>query len=221
MNHSDKIQLHTMSASPQTIRSNKLTFKQQQLKFRENAILDAVNRLLAQKGFDLMTMDEVAADVGIAKASLYKHFESKEALAAASMTRLLADAISVTESMSHKMTALDKLKGLVRWAIKLHLNGTMPLLPSTRSSIQQSLLNNPPYIAKLSELTETLGEWIGQAQQNGELSPSLPGEVILYTIFARSCDPVADFLKMGGAFSDEDIVELLIHTTFQGMTGRS
>jgi hypothetical protein len=53
------------------------------------------------------------------------------------------------------------------------------------------------------------------------LSPSLPGEVILYTVFARSCDPVADFLKMGGAFSDEDIVELLIHTTFEGMLGKT
>lgn len=222
MNHSDTNQVKAaMSVSPQTVRSNKLTFKQQQLKFRENAILDAVNRLLAQKGFDLMTMDEVAADVGIAKASLYKHFESKEALAAASMTRLLEDAISVADGMSVKISPLDKLKGLVRWAIKLHLGGTMPLLPSTRSSIQQSLLNNATYIAKLSELTEKLGEWIGQAQETGQLSPSLPGEVILYTIFARSCDPVADFLKMGGAFSEQDIVELLIHTTFEGMTGRS
>jgi len=210
-----------MSATPNSIRTNKLTFKQQQLKFRENAILDAVNRLLAQKGFDLMTMDEVAADVGIAKASLYKHFESKEALAAASMTRLLEDTLRMADGMSHKLTALDKLKGLVRWAIKLHLGGTMPLLPSTRSSIQQSLLTNPPYMAKLGELTEKLGEWITEAQQSGSLSPSLPGEVILYTIFARSCDPVADFLKMGGAFSDDDIVELLIYTTFQGMTGRT
>ncbi len=208
-----------MTVSPQTIRSNKLTFKQQQLKFRENAILDAVNRLLAQKGFDLMTMDEVAADVGIAKASLYKHFESKEALAAASMTRLLEETMAIADGMASKLSALDKLKSLVRWAIKLHLSGTMPLLPSTRSSIQQALLNNPPYMAQLSTLTEKLGEWIGQAQDAGSLSPSLPGEVILYTIFARSCDPVADFLKMGGAFSDEDIVELLIHTTFEGMLG--
>ena len=45
--------------------SVKLSFKQQQLQFRENAILDAVNRLLAQKGFDLMTMDEVAADLPV------------------------------------------------------------------------------------------------------------------------------------------------------------
>lgn len=222
MNQSDQIQLNKpMSVSLQTIRSNKLTFKQQQLKFRENAILDAVNRLLAQKGFDLMTMDEVAADVGIAKASLYKHFESKEALAAASMTRLLEETLHIADSMPSKMSAIDKLKGLVRWAIKLHLSGTMPLLPSTRSSIQQALLNNPPYMTKLSELTEKLGEWIGQAQEAGSLSPSLPGEVILYTIFARSCDPVADFLKMGGAFSDEDIIELLIHTTFEGMSGRT
>jgi len=205
----------------QTTANNKLSFKQQQLKFRENAILDAVNRLLAQKGFDLMTMDEVAADVGIAKASLYKHFDSKETLAAASMTRLLEDAIKIVESMPARMTAIDQLKATVRWAIRLHLGGTMPLLPSTRSTIQQALLSYPPYINKLGELTEKLGVLIWQAQEAGTLSPSLPGEVILYTIFARSCDPVADFLKMGGAFSDEDIVELLIHTTFQGMTGRS
>jgi AcrR family transcriptional regulator len=210
-----------MLVSPQTILSNKLTFKQQQLKFRENAILDAVNKLLAQKGFDLMTMDEVAADVGIAKASLYKHFESKESLAAASMTRLLEDTILIADGMPAKMTALYKLKALVRCAIRLHLSGTMPVLPSARSSIHEELLNNPPYITKLGELTEKLGEWIQQAQEAGHLSPSLPGEVILYTIFARSCDPVADFLKMGGAFTDEDIVELLIHTTFEGMLGRA
>lgn len=199
----------------------KLSFKQQQLKFREDAILDAVNRLLAQKGFDLMTMDEVAADVGIAKASLYKHFESKEVLAAASMTRLLEDALKFIESLPERMTALDKIQATVRWAIRLHLSGTMPLLPSTRSTIQQALFAYPPYMTTLSVLTEKLGDWIGEAQSEGSLSASLPGEVILYTVFARSCDPVADFLKMGGAFSDEDIVELLIHTSFRGMTGQT
>jgi AcrR family transcriptional regulator len=199
--------------------TKKLTFKQQQLQFRENAILDAVNRLLAKKGFDLMTMDEVAAEVGIAKASLYKHFESKEILSAASMTRLIEQTIEVASGLDQKMTPLDKLKAIVRWAIQTHLGGTMPLLPSTRSSIQQALQSYPPYIEKLSTLTEYLGTWIGQAQDAGTISSELPGEVILYTIFARSCDPVADFLKMGGAFSDKEIVDLLIRTCFDGMTG--
>ena len=199
----------------------RLSFKQQQLRFRENAILDAVNRLLAHKGFDLMTMDEVAADVGIAKASLYKHFQSKEQLAAASMTRLLESTLEIVHSQPEQLKPLDKLKAVVRWAVTEHLGGTMPLLPSTRSSIQQALLGYPPYLERLSTLTERLGEWIEQAQAARTLSPSLPGEVILYTIFARSCDPVADFLKMGGAFSDQDIVDLVLHTTFEGMTGQS
>lgn len=56
---------------------------------REDAIVQAVNRLLAEEGFELMTVDEVAADVGIAKASLYKHFPSKEDLAAAAMVRVV------------------------------------------------------------------------------------------------------------------------------------
>ena len=58
----------------------KVSFKAQMLLAREDAIIRSVNLMLAQKGFDAMTVDEVAADVGIAKASLYKHFPSKEAL---------------------------------------------------------------------------------------------------------------------------------------------
>ena len=201
--------------------SPKLSFKQRQLQFREKAILDVVNRLLAKKGFDLMTMDEVAAEVGIAKASLYKHFGSKEELAAASMTRLIEQTISVATNLPESLSALDKLKALVRWAIQTHLSGTMPLLPSNRSTIQHALLAYAPYMDKLSLLTEHLGCWISEAQERGQLSSTLPGEVILYTIFARSCDPVADFLKMGGAFSDTEIVDLLIQTCFDGMTGRS
>ena len=201
-----------MTTNPQ-----KLSFKEQQHKFREDAILDTVNRLLAQKGYGLMTMDEVAAEVGIAKASLYKHFDSKEALATASMTRFIEDARAMAQGLQAHLSAVDKLKSVVRWAVRIHLSGTMPSLPSTRSSIQQTLLEHPPYVDQLGQLTELLGLWIGQAQDVGDLSPALPGEVILYTIYARSCDPVADFLKGGGAFSDDDIVELLVHTCFEGM----
>ena len=39
------------------------------LKAREEAIIQTVNRLLAEKGFEAMTVDEVALQVGIAGAS--------------------------------------------------------------------------------------------------------------------------------------------------------
>lgn len=65
------------------------SFKQQMLQAREEAIIQTVNRLLAEKGFEAMTVDEVALQAGIAKASLYKHFASKEELAAAAMARVM------------------------------------------------------------------------------------------------------------------------------------
>jgi DNA-binding transcriptional ArsR family regulator len=70
----------------------KVSFKQRMLQVREDTIVQTVNRLLAEKGFDAMTVDEVAAQVGIAKASLYKHFPSKEDLAAAAMVRVMRQA---------------------------------------------------------------------------------------------------------------------------------
>ena len=55
----------------------KLSFKDQAFKLREDSILDATTGILATKGFDLMTMDDVANLIGISKPSLYKHFKSK------------------------------------------------------------------------------------------------------------------------------------------------
>lgn len=199
----------------------KISFKEQQLVVREHAILDAVNRLLAAKGFDLMTLDEVALDVGIAKASLYKHFQSKEELAAAAMARMLEDALGVMGGLDAALAPIDRLKGLVRWGIETHLAGNMPMLPSTRSSIRQALIAYQPYMDRLTQVSETLGEWVSEARKENKLSSSVPAEAILYTIFARCCDPVGDFLKESGAYTDAEIVEMLLGICFEGIIARS
>ena len=47
---------------------------------RRNAILDAASAVFGAKGFDASRMEDVAAEAGIAKGLLYKHFPSKDAL---------------------------------------------------------------------------------------------------------------------------------------------
>ena len=203
---------------PASIAPIKISFKEQQFKVREDVILDVVTRLLASKGFDLMTMDEVAHEVGMAKASLYKHFDSKEVLAAAAMARMLDRTIErVTALSASNKKPIDKLKAIVKWSIEKHLTGDMPLLPSTRSTIRQALMAYSPYVERLTRVSEQLGNWITEAQTAGHLSDKLPAELVLYTVFARACDPVADFMKLSGAYSDEEIVGLLIATCFDGL----
>lgn len=196
-------------------------FRAQVLRVREDAIISSVNRLLAEKGFDAMTVDEVAADVGIAKASLYKHFASKEALAAAAMVRVLERGAQLLAELSTRddTRPVDRLRAVARWALEQLLRGEMPTLPSQNSSLRAELLGSKAYVDLLLQSSDLLGAWIVQAQTDKDIDATLPPEVVLYTLFARACDPVPGFLQAGGQFSDEQIVELMLRLCFDGLRG--
>jgi TetR/AcrR family transcriptional regulator, regulator of autoinduction and epiphytic fitness len=208
-----------LSAAPRAA-PVKLSFKAQMLEVREDAIVQAASRLLAEKGFDLMTVDQVAADVGIAKASLYKHFSSKEALAAAAMVRVLGVALQYLASMPEGPSPLEQLKTVVRWMLQSQLAGEMPSLPSQNSSLRAALLGNKAYLDGLMQVSDAIGHWIEQAQTDGSLSASLPPELVLYTLYARACDPVPEFLKASDKYSHEQIIELVVTTCFDGLNAR-
>jgi len=195
-------------------------FRDQVLQAREDAIVASVNRLLAEKGFEAMTVDEVVAEVGIAKASLYKHFTSKEDLAAAAMVRVLDRALE--ECRRLQVLPLDskaRLKALMQWTYGEQLGGRMPALPAQNSSLRAALMVNSAYMDRLNSLSELLGEWIVEAQKAGQLDASLPPELVLYTVFARACDPVLPVMRATGAHTDAQIVDWLVLTCLRGLGG--
>ena len=196
-------------------------FREQMLRAREDAIVSSVNRLLAEKGFEAMTVDEVAADVGIAKASLYKHFTSKEELAAAAMIRVLERALAFTEKLAAdvKLRPVARLEAIARWTLEVQLAGEMPSLPAQNSTLRNALMANRGYLDRLFEVSDRLGAWITAAQADGEIDRQLPAEVVLYTLFARACDPVLGLLKAGGQHTDAQIIEWLLRTCFHGLVG--
>ena len=201
----------------------KVSFREQVLRAREDAIVSSVNRLLAEKGFDLMTVDEVAADVGIAKASLYKHFTSKEELAAAAMIRILERALAFLDEQAARAPdarAVEQLKAVARWTMQVQLAGEMPSLPAQNSSLRAALTTNKAYIDRLMDVSDRLGGWITAAQAAGEINPKLPPEAVLYTLYARACDPVLGFLSGAELFSREQIVDMVLATCFDGLRAR-
>jgi AcrR family transcriptional regulator len=206
----------------------KKSFKTQMLEAREQAITASVNRLLSEKGFDAMTVDEVAAEVGIAKASLYKHFSSKEELACAAMVQAMQKAEAFLEELSQTdvtdstaCVPLNKLMATTRWTLQLKLAGEMPTLPSHNSTLRATLMASRPYMDGLMKVSEVLGGWIVQAQQDGYINASLPPLAVLYTIYARACDPVVEFLKMSELHTDEEIIDIILSTCFSGLNARA
>ncbi|HVM39643.1 MAG TPA: TetR/AcrR family transcriptional regulator [Acidimicrobiia bacterium] len=71
--------------------------------------------LFAERGFEATRMEDVVEITGVPKATLYYHFEGKEALLVALLSDLLdALAAAVGEALDQRGTALDRLTGAVR-----------------------------------------------------------------------------------------------------------
>jgi AcrR family transcriptional regulator len=69
----------------------------------DSRIIETAERLLLQRSYALLTVDEVAAAAGIAKTTLYRRWPSKGALAAA----VVASLAPATELPSHGTLAAD------------------------------------------------------------------------------------------------------------------
>ena len=197
----------------------KVSFKTQMLQAREDAIIQTASALLAEKGFEAMTVDEVAASVGIAKASLYKHFPSKEDLAAAAMVKLMQKAQAFLRDLPPQ-SAMAQLRTVAQWTMALQLQGQMPSLPSRNSTLRAKLMANAQYMDGLIDVSDRLGAWIEEAQAQGHLQTTLPPIAVLYTLYARACDPVLEFLKIGGQYDDAQIIELVMSSCFDGLAAR-
>jgi AcrR family transcriptional regulator len=192
-------------------------YRVKQLQMREEAILDAAHVLLGKYGYDAMTMDDVAAEVGIAKASLYKHFESKEKLAAKTMVRLFDRTVNELSAQSAAKTAYEKLRDMLEWALRERLKGGIPHLPSTSSTLEQSLMTDEPYLASLLTLNAALSKLVNDAKTEGVISKDLPTDYVVTAIYARTCDPTLEYMQRGNNYSGDEIVRFMVNGFFNGI----
>jgi len=194
----------------------KLSFKNQAFKLRENAILDAATAVLSQKGYDLMTMDDVAGAVGISKPSLYKHFKSKEELVSEALIRLLDGAIDYVAAIDPALGPLQKLSALLEWALRVRLDGGLPFLPSTSPHVRDMLTRNVKYMLRVMKLNRQVEAMIKLAQQQGLFNRELPTDVILFSYYARTCDPAVEYLQKYSKMTPDDIVRHMLTVSFAG-----
>lgn len=195
----------------------RLSFKDQAFQLREDAILDAATRILAGKGFDLMTMDDVAGDVGISKPSLYKHFKSKDELVGAAMIRLIDGALVFLDALPQELTALKRLRSMLEWALNVRLKGGLPFLPSTSPQVRDMLTRNLRYVTRVVKLNGILKGLVVEAKSAGDLDSNLPDEVILFSYYARTCDPAIEYLRIYAKMDDQAIVSHMLDVCFHGI----
>lgn len=176
--------------------SRKPSLKERQRQLREEAILDAAEDLLLNRGLGAMTLEDLAIEVGISKPTLYLHFRSKDEVIAGIMTRGLRDAKRQLEEFAAVMPPAKALTALIERFVEKRAEGTCG--PVTDLCLALSQIAQAPIREAEREFSEAIERVVAMGQEGGSIDHRIPALFIAQTMLSISKDQTYhDMLKDG------------------------
>jgi AcrR family transcriptional regulator len=177
-------------------------------KNREDYILQVTEEILRVKGYQDMSMDEIASRVGITKVTLYRHFKSKEDLVFCLFFRELPDFLhNIDQVILSDRPLLEKIESIVYMSILKFLQKESELslsvisvwgeLPIFLKSKQEDIENIQ------GALSNHLMPLLNEGQSEGLLDSSIPS-TLLYKLFVSIIPSLSSRHFMEESNMDED-----------------
>ncbi len=186
------------------------SLKERQYQEREEYILQVSEELLFAKGYYEISMDDIAARVGIARGTLYRHFASKEDLVFAFIKRDLSALLrNFEEILAANTTVQEKLEATLR-VIYQKVSGKYVSLLDNGAI----LCFSQKRIADLNEIREPLLEHIRRlleaGKATGEFDATLPTDVTTFAILTLASPTIYKRLVIEGNKTKEELETDLI-----------
>jgi AcrR family transcriptional regulator len=180
---------------------------------RRDAFLDAATRLIQSKGYEEMSLQDVFDELGASKGAFYHYFDSKEALLAAVVDRMvgLGTAVMAPVAADPDLPALEKLgrmfSSLARW--KGDRPDLMSELVRVWFSDANAVVRDQLRVATQTKLTPLLATIIEQGKAEGVFtitSPEHTAGVLVALLLGTNETASRLFLdRRAGVISFEDV----------------
>ena len=171
------------------------------------AILDATRELIIEGGFHQLRLEHVAARAGVGKATIYRHWRSKEALALDVLLELAAPYLAVEETGDTR----DELTSAVRNAIRALTDTAFG--PVIRALLSQIAINpslGDPFRATVVQARRgEVGRVIARGIERGDLRADADVDIATELLIG----PVYFRLMFGGELSGslaDQVVEAVL-----------
>jgi len=147
-------------------------------------ILTAVGELLGEKGYSAMSMDELAARVGISKPTLYSIFPTKEDLLVETIVHGMDRVAAVIQADQTQRSPLQQLTFILRTVIQMQVSkGALTPRPWSPEVIQLVCLREE-VVERMRTNEAALVELIQQGIMAGEINLALDPVLILRAFYA-------------------------------------
>lgn len=204
-----------------TVDSRPLSLKERQRQERELLILRAASDLFTERGYHEMSLDDIAARVGISKGTIYLHFARKEDLVIALLeqgSNVFLKALN--ETLASSASPTDKLRAIIT-----QFSGS---LADQRHQVIGVLLQNPEIHSRMAERREEMREcWeeprrrltevIEQGKAEGDFDPTLPTPLVMYLLMGLLTPYGHRRLVAEGGMTSAEITEGLSRFFFKGI----
>jgi len=172
------------------------------------AILDAARALLIEDGFASLRLEHVAARAGVGKATIYRRWASKEALALDLLMELAGPHISVPDTGDTRAELLAAVTNPMR---ALTDSPFGPVIRALLSQIAINPLLGDPFRASVvqarrDEVARVLARGVERGDLRGDVDPVVATELLVGPVYFR--------LMFGGeltqAFAERVVDALLV-----------
>ncbi|WP_219406049.1 TetR/AcrR family transcriptional regulator [Pseudomonas sp. Colony2] len=143
---------------------------------KREAIVAAAIAEFRDNGFEVTSMDKIAATAGVSKRTVYNHFKSKEELFAEILHQLWASSVAQLDvSYASDRPLREQLRGLLQ--AKMTMMSDANFLDLARVAIAATI-HSPEraqdMVNRLSKREEGFNQWVRAAQEDGRLSCTDP-----------------------------------------------
>ncbi|MBN1202892.1 MAG: TetR/AcrR family transcriptional regulator [Anaerolineae bacterium] len=187
-------------------------YQQKQWNARQQAILEALETLSAKQGFASVTMDDLAEAVGISKATLYQHFDSKDAMLVHLMTQHSDRFIDWLVTTADQ-PPVERLRRVMHYLMEGHILPLRGLINLGREDVLPIFRSSAPLVRRHEQIIDLLAAIVRQGQTGGQIAPDLAPHVIISAMWALSNVSMARYESPGrsgheaaqAAFADQMI----------------
>ena len=183
---------------------------------RGEAILEAAFALIVEQGYDALTMEAVAAKVGISRQTLYHHFASKDDLTLRAILSLMEQGVQAIVAVDPSLPPVERLRRVVYGMLESRFQPSMAAFVKVRHSLMP-FKAHPEYRRAFERRADALAQVVAAAQAAGELRADLPSRLIVQMLLGLVSSASHEDLVLTEQTTPALVTEAIVEVFFSGL----